>query len=192
MRLLTAGRGILHTAQQQDAQRQHQQDHQQHQHEGDKGCFRPVARGARGFTVQARQQRQVAQALHLLVEDGQQQGDTQLHSRQRRCQGQVQQVQCLQVYFHLEGGEARAAQHEDHGKGGEIEQEHQHSRRQQGGSQQGQGHFTQGAPWRSAQHPRGMHGFEIELRPGRPHHADDDGKVVKDVHQQNRPQGVRE
>ena len=46
-------------------------------------------------------------------------------TRQGGCQGQVEQADGLVVNLHLQGGEARPAQHQDHAEGGEVEDEDQ-------------------------------------------------------------------
>jgi len=88
-------------------------------------------------------------------------------------------MQRLDIYFHFQRGILGSPQQQNDSKTCEIKQEHQETGGKNGGAQQGKRHFPQQAQWRSTQNPPCVFQARIQLCPGSPYHADDNGGVVK-------------
>ena len=112
----------------------------------------------------------------------------------RQAQGgglrQTEERHGLPIDLHLQRGEPRTAKDHDDAEASETKQKRKKRRRDHRRAQEGQRDFPKSALPAAPQHPRRLHQIRIEVGPKAADDADDNGRVIEDVNQQDDPDGL--
>jgi hypothetical protein len=115
-----------------------------------------------------------------------------LNEGEQRSQRQVEQLERLNVYLNFERCERWPAQQQNHAEAGEVEEEDQQRGGEQPGTQERESDIPPDAPPVCAEGAGSSFEGRIEPRKPVPDQADDDGRVVKNMGQQDRAQSADE